>query len=326
MARVRVLDLDGSLAAQAGLFPVGGPGWIPARDWGPRVRLACPFATFRRFRAWLDEALPDDGPAVTLYGSGDFHHVTLALLGRLRGPFHLLVVDGHPDWMRGIPFLHCGTWLRHALRLPGLRRVFHCGGEADFENGYRHLAPWHAIRSGRVVVFPSRRRFARGRWSRLDVRPLLADAASPAEVLRDALRPFRDELGAIPLYASIDKDVLVADDAAVNWDSGHLRLSDAASVVATFVDAAGGRLAGADLLGDWSPIRLGHPLNRLCDRIDHPSPSHDPVAAAARNLLANAALLRALLPSPVPIVGDPGIGEAVSTVPADGAGTLQFAP
>src|SRR5262249_35571478 len=114
---------------------------------------------FDRFRCWLDVALPSRDPAVTLYGSGDFHHVTLALLARVDRPFNLLVLDNHPDWMRAIPFLHCGTWLRHALRLPNLRRVFHCGGETDFDNGYRRLAPWAEIASGRVVVLPARRRF-----------------------------------------------------------------------------------------------------------------------------------------------------------------------
>src|SRR5579871_1362909 len=173
MTRVRVLDLDGSIGAQAGVLPASGVEWVPAQDWGPRVRLACGFGTFRRFRAWLDAAIPDDGPSVTLYGSGDFHHVTLALLERVPGPFNLLVLDKHPDWMQGVPFLHCGTWLARALRLPALRRVFHCGGETDFDNGYRRLAPWRELRASRVVVFPARRRFARGGWSGVETRPLL---------------------------------------------------------------------------------------------------------------------------------------------------------
>ncbi len=292
--RTRVLDLDGSLAHQAESLGLTDADRVCAREWGPRLRLACPFGTFRRFRRWLG---PESaGPAATLYGSGDFHHVTLALLERLSGPFNLLVLDGHPDWMRGIPFLHCGTWLHHALRLPGLRRVFHCGGERDFDNGYQQLAPWREIQGGRVVVFPARRRFSRGRWSRLPVHPLLTDGASPDAVLADALRPHLSELGEIPLYVSIDKDVLVADDAAVNWESGLLRLHEAATVVETFVRAAGGRLAGADLLGDWSPVGLGHWLNRLCDRVDHPSVVHDASEAASLNRRANAALLRALLP------------------------------
>ena len=297
MPRIRVLDLDGSLAPQADLFTRSGAEWLPAQAWGPALRLACDFGTFRRFGRWLDASPTMGRPGVTLYGSGDFHHVTLALLERIAGPFNLLILDGHPDWMRGIPFLHCGTWLHHALRLPGLRRVFHCGGERDFDNGYRSLAPWPAIRDGRVVVFPARRRFDRGRWSRLPVRPLLVEGMAPDEILRDALAPFHHELASVPLYVSIDKDVLVSDDAAVNWESGLLRLDQAAAVVEAFVASADGRLAGADLLGDWSPVRLGHPLNRLCHRLDHPSPAHDEPEAAVRNCRANAALLRALLPA-----------------------------
>jgi hypothetical protein len=196
--------------------------------------------------------------------------------------------------MRGIPFVHCGTWLRHALRLPAVNRVFHCGGELDFDNGYRWLAPWREIRSGRIVVLPAARRFSRGRWAGLEVQPLLRGERSLVDVLRDSLSPLREELERLPLYITIDKDVLSAEDAAVNWDSGLLRLPHAVTVVEEFLRAAGGRLAGADVLGDWSPVQLGRLLNRVCHRVDHPSPLHDEREAAARNSRANAEILRAL--------------------------------
>ncbi len=297
MADIRILDLDGSLAPQADLFAPAGAAWVPAQEWGGRIRLACAFGSFKRFQRWLGDSLPNGVAGVTLYGSGDFHHVTLALLRRIRGPFNLLVLDKHPDWMRGIPFLHCGTWLHHALRLPGLRKAFLCGGEADFDNTYRWLAPWPDILDGRVVVFPARRRFVRGGWANVPVHPLLGDGHSPADALRNALSPFRDELRRYPLYISIDKDVLTPEDASVNWDSGLLRLPEAVTTVETFLAAANGRLAGADILGDWSPVQLGNWLNRLCDRLDHPSPILNPREAAERNRTANAALLQALLPA-----------------------------
>jgi hypothetical protein len=294
MLDVRILDLDGSLTAQSRLFPSPEAEWVPAREWGPQVRLACTFGAFERFRRWLDGAFRTGDPAVMLYGSGDFHHVSLALLERLPGNFNLLVLDKHPDWMRGIPFLHCGTWLRHALRLPNVHRVFHCGGELDFDNAYRWLAPWPEIQAGRVVVLPARRRFLRGRWAGIEVNPLLAGESSLADMLGAALSPFRGDLRRLPLYISIDKDVLSAEDAAVNWDSGLLRLPEAVTILDSFLSAAEGRLAGADVLGDWSPIELGHWLNRLCDRLDHPSPPHEPLEAAERNQRANEALLQVL--------------------------------
>src|SRR5689334_20175229 len=103
--RVRVLDLDGSLRPQRAALGLADCDWVAARDWGPRIRLACTFRTYQRFRDRLASSLAPDGPAITLYGSGDFHHVTLALLERINGPFNLLVLDKHPDWMRGIPLL-----------------------------------------------------------------------------------------------------------------------------------------------------------------------------------------------------------------------------
>jgi hypothetical protein len=294
MLPVRIVDLDGSLTPQADLFAGARAEWVPAGEWGPRIRLACNFAAFDRFRGWLCEALPQGDPCVTFYGSGDFHHVTLALLDRIREPFNLLVLDKHPDWMRGVPFLHCGTWLWHALRSPYLGRVFHCGGETDFDNVYRWLAPWPEIAAGRVVILPARRRFAVGRWRRIKVQPLISDGIPPVEVLRSALEPHQDELRRHPLYVSVDKDVLTAQDAAVNWDPGLLALDQAVDILEAFVTAAEGRLVGGDVLGDWSPVRLGHRLNRLCSRLDHPSPQLDPSDAACLNRRANAAVLRAL--------------------------------
>jgi hypothetical protein len=338
MARVRVLDLDGSLEAQAALFAPGEATWLAARDWGPRLRLACTFSTFDRFAQWLGAAGSADAPGVTLYGSGDFHHVTLALLRQIERPFNLLVLDKHPDWMRGIPFLHCGTWLHHALRLPALRRVFHCGGAADFDNMYRWLAPWSALRERRVVVLPAQTRWTRSGWSEVPTYPVLETQSSrsardrafpplrsggkgewrderrrdrehwPPDSLarsrtaepdvslavQSAIEPYRGDLAEHPLYISIDKDVLAFDHAAVNWDSGLLRLEHALEILAVFLAAAGGQVVGADLLGDWSPVRLWHVLNRICHRLDHPSPAHDPADAARRNQRVNAALLQAL--------------------------------
>ena len=223
MRDVRVLDLDGSLVAQ---------GWLVSRagdhlDPSTRVGSSRPAGLLVQDLFVLSSlagprGLRVSGPGVTFYGSGDFHHVTLAFLGRIRGPFNLLVLDKHPDWMRGIPFLHCGTWLNHALRLPGLNRVYHCGGDLDFDNAYRWLAPWPDIVSGRVVVFPARRRFVRGRWAGIATHPLLIAGLIHRGRAQPALHPYRDDLARFPLYVSVDKDVLTADDAAVNWDSGLL--------------------------------------------------------------------------------------------------------
>jgi len=293
---VRVLDLDGSLPPQGSFRDGESRPPVDLRPWGPRIRMAC---GLRIYRAFADEVssrlIGGDRPNFVLFGSGDFHHVTLALLQRLREPFHLLVLDKHPDWVRGLPFLHCGTWLARALRLPTLGRVFHVGGDLDFDNHYAPFAPWRGLRSGRVRVLPARRRFRGFGWGSIPHDPLLADSGEPlADRLDRLLDPDRRDLAARPLYVTIDKDVLTADEAAVNWDSGFLSLEQLLAVLDAFGRAAGGRFAGADLLGDWSPVRTAGWPRRLLDLTEHPPLDVRPADATERNRRANRAIVHRL--------------------------------
>src|SRR5436305_12647621 len=171
----RVLELDGSIVRQSRLLRRLGAATFPLRDWGPHIRLGCGTWAFRRFERDLDALAGPESPGrpcLTWYGSGDFHHVSLALVRRLPASCNLLVLDNHPDWMVGVPFLHCGTWLYHAARLSTVQRIFHVGGNVDFDNWYRWMAPWSRIRSGRIVVFPSIRQFRGSGWKGVEQRPL----------------------------------------------------------------------------------------------------------------------------------------------------------
>jgi hypothetical protein len=256
----------------------------------------------------VDALLRDDppGPALTFFGSGDFHHVSLALLRRLPGPFNLLVLDNHPDWMRAVPVMHCGTWLYHAARLPQVRRVFHLGGNVDFDNAYRWLAPWPLLRSGKITVLPGVQPFRRGRWARLPNESLRPGPFTPLSAVRLAwlLRPYRAELGKIPLYISLDKDVLLEQDAAVNWDSGKLTLAEVGQILSAFLDAADGDLAGMDIVGDWSPVRTRGLLRWGLHVTEHPSIRFTPDEAARLNERTNLSLLRCLRlePATIPMV------------------------
>jgi hypothetical protein len=302
----RVLDLDGSITTQPRLLRTYAPQVVDLRGWGPRLRLACPWRRFHRFERALDRQLGSDEPALTFYGSGDFHHLSLALVRRLRQPCNLLVVDKHPDWMRGVPLVHCGTWLYHAARLPHVRQVFHVGGETDFDNAYRWLAPTPLLRSGRIVVFPAARTFRAGFWRRLEHTPLRHEPTGHVSVsrLEALLWPYREALKRYPLYVSIDKDVLVAPQAAVNWDSGLLLLDEVQTVVQAFCRAAGQRLLGADIVGDWSAVQTAGWLGWLLDRTEHPALVVDARAASRLNQQANLALAGLLSPadsSPAPL-------------------------
>jgi hypothetical protein len=296
--RPRILDLDGSLLAQDALLRRIATPPLDLHAWAPRIRLACRWAVFRAFEESLRTRTglaSDPEPCLTFCGSGDFHHVSLALLRRLRTPCNVLVLDKHPDWMRGLPFLHCGTWLYHAAALPHIGCIFHVGGELDFDNAYRWLAPWRWLRSGKITVVPAVRRLRGRRWSRIVHQPLRAQADTPAkrEAIENFIEPFRHELAARPLYISLDKDVLTAAEAPANWDSGYLEGAEVLEVVRAFSAAAGGRLAGMDVLGDWSPVRLGGWFRHALHWTEHPSVEVDAGAAAALHERLNLAILQA---------------------------------
>ena len=288
--RLQVLNLDGSLLEQEQLLETCRPDVIDFADWGPRLRMACSFRQFRRFERLLDRMLPaDPEPALTFLGSGDFHHVSLGLVRRIQEPFVLLMLDNHPDWMAGIPFLHCGTWVHHALHLPYLDQIIHLGGGTDFDNGFRWLAPRRAILDGRITIVPGARAFRGGFWNQVPHQPLRSDPQNrltEAE-LDDWTSTLAPRLEGKAVYVTFDKDVLCPADAVINWDSGVLRLVEVLDLLARLFEKSQARLVGMDVIGDWSPVRVEGLLRRSMHWLEHPTDSVSPDHARRINEDAN---------------------------------------
>ncbi len=302
--RVRVIDLDGSITAQDRVLRTFRPDVYDLRRWGPRVRLACRWKRFYRLERRLDR---DFGPTdhhdswISLLGSGDFHHMTLALLRRLRHPFNLLVIDKHPDWLRGLPMLHCGAWLQHAAKLPQVRRIFHLGGDRHFDDARRWLAPRRLIEANKIVVLPAVRRFDHGFWQDLPHQPLRRNLHTPIDRdrLEELLCPYLDELDRLPLYVSLDKDAMWMPESLTNWDSGHLDLNEVQEIMQFFLKAAGNDLIGMDIVGDWSHVRTQGLFRRFLRRLEHPRHKVDADQARICNERTNLMLLRFLKHDPV---------------------------
>lgn len=281
------LNLDGSLPLQSRLLDLPASRLIDLLHWGPRLRMGCTHAAFNRFCDDINAQLPP-GPAITCYGSGDFHHISLALLRRIAEPFNLVIFDKHPDWMRRIPILHCGTWVAHAALLPNLRNILHLGGDLDFDNAWRLLAPWPLLRRKRMIVLPARRSFNRGQWRGIQTYPL------------NQWRPeyddlFSEKLAEYPVYISIDKDVLRREDAIGNWDSGYLTLSQLSTWISRILQWAQYRCVGADILGDYSPVNMQGLLRRFLHLTGHPPIQVDDLPRAASiNHCANTRLISLL--------------------------------
>jgi arginase family enzyme len=298
--QLRILDLDGSLSTQESLSDAAA--WssvatIPLRDLGPRLRLWSRAATIRLARERLAVQASHDA-ALTLIGSGDFHHLAVPLIEQAREPVTVVHFDNHPDWVRWAPRWHCGSWVNQALLLPQVARVVTLGPCSDdlVRPGLKggNLA---ALAAGRIVLFPWRhapsrvfRRIADGAGHRYSDGHLvwnnLADA-DPEHNLARILPVIQTDA----VWLSIDKDVLAEDEALTNWDQGQMPLDAMLGLIAAI--GARRRVIGADICGEFSPPLLDNALKRIESRIDRPQRVAT-AAALARNEAVNRRLLQTI--------------------------------
>ena len=238
-----VLDFDGSVG------PLPDATVLPLQAWQERIRFGCSMRVYEAFRRTLDAAIPADATTVFL-GSGDFHHVSHALIARMRraAPVQVVVLDNHPDNMR-FPFgIHCGSWVRRVAALESVSHV-HVVGITSKDVGVAHawenyftpllrgkLTNWCI---GVDVGWAARLGLA-DRFLAFDNETALLDRF--AEMQRKT---------SVPTYLTIDKDVLSIDTARTNWDQGVMSEATMLRAVSLFR----GRLVGSDVTGDVSTYR-----------------------------------------------------------------------
>jgi len=252
------------------------------REWGPRLRYS---ATPRLLDAFYRSIQPDL-EAFTLYGSGDFHHLSALWLRNLTVPVCLVSFDNHPDWDVRPPDWGCGGWINRALELPNVTRasVWGCG---NFELNWPHrlFGNQDALASGRLEVFPWRDRIgrtARKRWP-----------AMTCDDWRPRFSGFAQSLAGQRVYVTVDLDCLSAGEAVTNWEPGLFTAGDIAWALDELHAAA--EVVGGDVCGAWSIPQHARFKQWLSSRLDHPRlPRVDSAHAARANERALRIIWRSL--------------------------------
>ena len=309
---VRILDLDGSVVEkQPNLMQRLGLARtqiVPVRTLGPRVRYLAGRAAMRELEQKL---APAQRNCLTLLGSGDFHHVTAALLRQfpVSEPLSLVVFDRHPDWDRRSPWHCCGSWVVEALQMPQIQKIVFLGlGREDIQGGRINVGPVNELRAGgRVALYPFD---APPSWTPLvfegepfpgdpfpgfsapdlprtppgtsaiawrNLAPLFSQATpEPAAeaAWEAAIRQIIDSLPTRQIYISVDKDCLIPEDAITNWEPGHLPLHRVLSALRLL--SAERDVVGVDITGEYSVPLITSPLFRFLARSDRPTsaPGH----------------------------------------------------
>ena len=199
-----------------------------------------------------------------LLGSGDYHHLTLALLQQHQAPLTLVLFDNHPDWMRPPHQYHCGTWIFEAARLPQVARIIIVGLEngdlcgKKFQDG-----DVESYLNKKIILLP---------YTAVEAE-INAQIVTLQSQLKTSLKQGVQEiLGAIStqnVYISVDKDCLRAEDAITNWEQGTLPLETVTACIAAIRENH--VIVGADTVGDYSPPVFNSPLKWIGSFLDRPA-------------------------------------------------------
>lgn len=206
--------------------------WVKARDLSG-TNCYCDGEAFEVLREKIAE-FPAGG--IHFIDSGNYHYMSRIWLEKLEKPFCLLVFDNHTD-MQPPAFgglLSCGGWIASALEeLENLKEVILVGpDEAAYDQVDMVLK--------KKVRFLSREELE---WHRS------GEVGLPA-----AVECFFKEIPVeLPLYISIDKDILCKKDASTTWSQGDMSLEELKSCLETVflhLREKGGKIAGVDICGE----------------------------------------------------------------------------
>ena len=165
------------------------------------------------------------GKGLHFIDSGNYHYMTRLWLEKLQIPFRLLVFDNHTD-MQPPAFgglLSCGGWIAVSLEeLSLLQEVILVGPD---EEAYTQVEP----DLQQKVLFLSREKLS----------------TMTAEEKEGFFNNLSEDL---PLYVSVDKDVLCKGDASTTWSQGDMHLSELMSFLELVLERQ--NILGMDVCGE----------------------------------------------------------------------------
>ena len=149
--------------------------------------------------------------------SGNYHYITKIITDHITEPFGLVMYDHHTDMQ--IPMvpemMSCGDWAGQALsQNKNLRQLVIVGPpESDIE---QTLESYSGSQSGRLLTFSAE-----------DLH---------GDMLENKLKLIRTDL---PLYISIDKDVLGTEYTETNWSQGDMSIYGLERLLGVFLGGQG---------------------------------------------------------------------------------------
>lgn len=151
--------------------------------------------------------------------SGNYHYISSLFMDGIKEPFTLIYFDNHPD--AGEPvfggLLSCGNWVRHEiLNNPFLCQIILIGSRPELDEEIEQEC------RGRIETFHGNEGY-------------ISEIAGSVRY---------------PVYISVDKDVISANEIETNWDQGVMRQDELLAKIAIILNKC--NIIGIDICGECS--------------------------------------------------------------------------
>lgn len=166
--------------------------------------------------------------------NGNYHYMTLFFIEKIREPFSLVLFDHHTDMQKPMMegMLSCGSWAGELLKKNSyLRQLILIGPEQKSLEG---IAPDLRTKLVCISMEEIDRREVREKLPQIDMR--------------------------VPIYISIDKDVLSPLYARTNWNQGDMSIDILKKLILEIFEHQ--KVIGVDICGECS---LQEPFPELAE-------------------------------------------------------------
>lgn len=171
--------------------------------------------------------LPPQG--IHFIDSGNYHYVSKFFTDKIKEDFILVVFDHHPDMQPSLfdEILTCGSWVKSSLDTnKHLKKVILIGTSDEL---LKNIDPKY---SDRLIEFKESQLKGHTAWQR-----------------------FYDMHFNLPIYISIDKDVLSSEEDTTNWDQGKASMPELKRLLSIILRH--GKIIGIDICGECKYSILG---------------------------------------------------------------------
>ena len=158
--------------------------------------------------------------------SGNYHYVTELWLEKAQEPFVLVVFDHHTDMQPSMfdQLLSCGCWVKQVIDTnPYVKKVFIIGAKEEL----KQKIPKAYL--DKVICYSEKTCVHEELWQK-----------------------YLDEYEKVPVYISIDKDILEPCDAITNWDQGTMTIQELESILRHIIQRH--HIAGIDICGEYAEM------------------------------------------------------------------------